>query len=60
MKGNQKRHMPTITTELTLAVKQRLMDLDRPNGYVGLIQLNTGCRLSEPLFAKREDFIVEP
>lgn len=57
--GKSKRHMPTITTELTLAVKQRLMDLDRPNGYVGLIQLNTGCRLSEPLFAKREDFIVD-
>ena len=57
--GKFKRYMPTITTELTLAVKQRLIELDRPNGYVGLIQLNTGCRLSEPLFAKREDLILE-
>jgi len=56
--GKFKRYMPTITTELTLAVKQRLIELDRPNGYVGLIQLNTGCRLSEPLFAKREDLIL--
>ena len=57
--GKSKRYMPTITTELTLAVKQRLIELGRPNGYVGLIQLNTGCRLSEPLFAKREDLILE-
>lgn len=57
--GKVNRHMPTITTELTLAVKQRLIALDRPNGYVGLIQLNTGCRLSEPLFAKREDLILD-
>jgi integrase len=57
--GKSRRYMPTITTELTLAVKQRLIALDRPNGYVGLIQLNTGCRLSEPLFAKREDLILD-
>ena len=57
--GKFRRYMPTITTELTLAVKQRLIALDRPNGYVGLIQLNTGCRLSEPLFAKREDLILD-
>lgn len=43
--GKFKRHMPIITRELTLAVKQRLIELNRPNGYVGLIQLNTGCRL---------------
>ncbi|MEO5367460.1 MAG: tyrosine-type recombinase/integrase [Magnetococcus sp. WYHC-3] len=54
-----RKPMPTITTELTLAVKQRLLDLRKANAYVGLIQLNTGCRLSEPLFAKRADLILD-
>lgn len=57
--GLRKRPMPLISEELTLAVKARLLGLRRPNAYIGLIQLNTGCRLSEPLFALREDLVLD-
>ena len=57
--GLRKRSMPLISEQLTLDVKARLLELRRPNAYVGLIQLNTGCRLSEPLFALREDLVLD-
>ena len=57
--GKFRRPMPQTTVELTNIVKQRLIALRRPNAYIGLILLNTGCRISEPVFAKREDVLLD-
>ncbi len=57
--GKFRRPMPQTTVELTNIVKQRLIALRRPNAYIGLILLNTGCRISEPVFAKREDVVLD-
>jgi integrase len=57
--GEVKRYMRTITPELLQAVKSRLL-IDRTQyKLLALIQLNTGFRLSEPLFARREDLVLE-
>jgi integrase len=56
--GEVKRHMRTITPELLLEVKQRLLVRRTPYKLVALVQLNTGMRLSEPIFARREDLIL--
>jgi integrase len=53
-----KRHMRTITPELLHEVKQRLLVRKLPYRLVALVQLNTGMRLSEPIFARREDLIL--
>jgi integrase len=57
--GEIKRHMETITPELLEAVKRRLMGHNAPYKLVGLIQLNTGLRLSEPIFARLEDCVLD-
>jgi len=54
-----KRHMRTITPELLQEVKQRLLVRKLPYRLVALVQLNTGMRLSEPIFARREDLILK-
>jgi integrase len=55
-----KRVMPTITPELVLNVKNYLLTrASSPHCLVALIQLNTGFRLSEPVFAKLEDCVLE-
>lgn len=58
--GDNKRPMRTITPELILQVKEKLMFRPR-QAYklVGLLQLNTGMRLSEPVFARREDCVLD-
>lgn len=50
--GEVKRYMRKITPELLQSVKSRLMICRTPYKLLALIQLNTGFRLSEPLFAQ--------
>ena len=40
-------------------VKQRLLTRKLPYRLVALVQLNTGMRVSEPIFARREDLILK-
>lgn len=54
-----KRPMRTITPELLLEVKHRLLTRKLPYRLVALVQLNTGMRVSEPIFARREDLILK-
>ncbi len=57
--GEDKRPMRIITPELIEQVKQKLMF--RPKQaykFVGLLQLNTGMRLSEPVFARKDDCVL--
>lgn len=57
--GDYKRPMPIITTQLIHQVKECLLRNSTPHKLVALIQLNTGFRLSEPLFARLEDCVLE-
>jgi integrase len=57
--GDFTRPMQTITPALLDAVKQRLLGHVTPYRLVGLIQLNTGLRLSEPIFARLEDCVLD-
>ena len=57
--GDIKRPMPIITTQLINQVKECLLRNSTPHKLVALIQLNTGFRLSEPLFARLEDCVLE-
>jgi integrase len=54
-----RRPMRVITDELLLEVKHRLMIRFSPYKLVGLIQLNTGLRLSEPVYARVEDCVLD-
>ncbi len=56
--GLSKRHMPVITDQLLKDVFDRLTE-GKLTQYklVALLQLNTGMRLSEPVFAKRTDLV---
>jgi integrase len=54
-----KRPMRIITPELLHEVKQRLLTRKLPYRLVALVQLNTGMRVSEPIFARREDLILK-
>ena len=53
------RQMRVITHDLLFEVKQKLMTQMKPYKLVGLIQLNTGLRLSEPVYAKVEDCVID-
>jgi integrase len=57
--GDFKRPMRTITPELLLEVKERLLQRRTPYKLVALVQLNTGMRLSEPVFARRADLVTK-
>lgn len=57
--GESKRPMPIITTQLIQQVKECLLKNSTPHKLVALIQLNTGFRLSEPLFARLEDCVLD-
>jgi integrase len=57
--GDIKRPMATITKELVAQVKEKLLETDAPYRLVGLIQLNTGFRLSEPVYAKLNDLVLD-
>ena len=56
---DERRPMPVITHDLLLAVKQKLMTRFKPYKLIGLIQLNTGLRLSEPVYARVEDCVFD-
>jgi integrase len=53
------RPMRVITNELLCDVKKKLMWRFTPYKLIGLIQLNTGVRLSEPVYAKVSDCILD-
>lgn len=53
------RPMRVITNELLIDVKRKLMHRFTPYKFIGLIQLNTGLRLSEPVYAKVNDCVLE-
>ena len=54
-----KRPMREITHDLMIKVKQRLISNIKPYKFVGLIQLNTGMRLSEPVYARVDDCVLD-
>ncbi len=53
--AEHKRPMRIVTHELLVEIKQRLLCRIKPYKLIGLIQLNTGMRLSEPVFARLDD-----
>ena len=57
--GEVKRYMRKITPELLQSVKSRLLIDRSPYKLLALVQLNTGFRLSEPLFARRDDLVLD-
>jgi integrase len=57
--NEHKRSMRTVTRDLLLEVKQRLLTRVKPYKLIGLIQLNTGMRLSEPVFARLDDLVLD-
>ena len=57
--GEVKRSMMVVTPDLIKRVKERLIRHRSSFALVGLVQLNTGLRLSEPVFAKLEDCNLE-
>ena len=56
---DEKRPMRLITHDLMIEVKKKLMTHFKPYKFVGLIQLNTGMRLSEPVYARVEDCVLD-
>ena len=57
--SESRRPMREITHDLLLAVKKRLMFRFTTYKFIGLIQLNTGLRLSEPVYAKVSDCVLD-
>lgn len=57
--GKDVRPMIPVTDEVIVAVKNSLLDHWAPHKLVALVQLNTGMRLSEPVFAKLEDCVLD-
>ncbi len=57
--NEHKRSMQIVTPELLLQVKQRLLFRVKPYKLIGLVQLNTGMRLSEPVFARLDDLVLD-
>ena len=57
--GEIVRPMPIITQQLITDVKEHLLKNLTPHRLVALVQLNTGMRLSEPVFARLEDCVID-
>ena len=57
--GENTRPIPDITRELLLQVKAHLLAWPTPAKMVGLIQLNTGMRISEPSMARFDDLVLD-
>jgi integrase len=53
------RVMPVITDDLIRGVKEHLLSRRSIHCLVALLQLNTGVRLSEPVFARLEDCVLD-
>jgi integrase len=51
--------MRVVTDELLHQVRDKLVRAERPYALVGLLLMNTGMRLSEPIFAKRSDCVLD-
>ena len=54
-----KRPMPVVTDELIRSVKDYLLARRSVHCLVALVQLNTGLRVSEPVFARLEDCVLD-
>ena len=58
--GEDDRKPRRVTThDLLLAVNQKLLTRFKPYKFIGLIQLNTGLRLSDPVYARVEDCVFD-
>lgn len=57
--GEIVRPMPIITRQLITDVKDYLLKSLTPHRLVALVQLNTGMRLSEPVFSRLEDCVLD-
>ncbi len=57
--GEDVRPIPLITKNMLYQVKDRLLASDAPYRWIGLIQLNTGMRISEPSLARLDDLVLE-
>lgn len=57
--GEVVRPIPVITHQLITEVKEHLLKSLTPHRLVALVQLNTGMRLSEPVFARLEDCVLD-
>ena len=57
--GNDKKKLIPVTSELIHKVKNSLIGFHAPHRLVALVQLNTGMRLSEPVFARLEDCVLD-
>jgi integrase len=57
--GENTRPIPHITSELVMDVKSFLIKHNTPASLVGLIQLNTGFRISEPTLARLDDLVLD-
>ena len=57
--GENTRPIPKIDLELMLKVKEFLLNRPTPAKLIGLIQLNTGMRISEPTLARLEDLVLD-
>lgn len=51
--------IPLITLGQLQVVKDALMQGNHVDYFIGLVLLNTGMRISEPLFAKRKDLVLD-
>ena len=57
--GERSKPIPIITERKIVKIKQFLLSEPTPSKLIGLIQLNTGCRVSEPSIAKIEDVVLD-
>ena len=57
--GENTRPIPNITNELLCQVKEFLISRPTPASMVGLIQLNTGFRISEPTLSRLDDLVLD-
>jgi integrase len=58
--GESAKTFPEVSVSIIKAVKDHLLGFPRsPHCLIGLVQLNTGMRISEPVFARREDLVLE-
>jgi integrase len=57
--GKPTRPVPPITRELLQQVKAHLLAHRIPSRLAGLIQLNTGMRISEPALARLDDLVLD-
>ena len=51
--------IPLISETKIVKIKQFLLSNPTPSKLIGFIQLNTGCRVSEPAIARLEDVVLE-